>query len=219
MPFFAVDKELVFPPVHYAEPDGLLAMGGDLSPERLLLAYRSGIFPWYEGRDILWWSPDPRFVLLPSEIKISKSMKTLINKQAFAFTVNKAFSEVIFHCQQIRSDFSLSADQQARAERHLDHGRSARRLYDNAYPRICAQRRSMAERPIGRRIIRDPAGKGFLWRKHVQQNQQCQQICVYKVYRNASTGGRSTGRLPGIYRTPGKFGRENDLKRTVYSTA
>ncbi|HRE51920.1 MAG TPA: leucyl/phenylalanyl-tRNA--protein transferase [Flavitalea sp.] len=101
MPFFAVDKELVFPPVHYAEPDGLLAMGGDLSPERLLLAYRSGIFPWYEGRDILWWSPDPRFVLLPSEIKISKSMKTLINKQAFAFTVNKAFSEVIFHCQQI----------------------------------------------------------------------------------------------------------------------
>lgn len=101
MPFFAIDKELVFPPVRYAEPDGLLAMGGDLSPERLLLAYRSGIFPWYEGRDILWWSPDPRFVLFPSEIKISKSMQTLLNKQAFVFTINKAFSEVIYHCQQI----------------------------------------------------------------------------------------------------------------------
>lgn len=101
MPFFAIDKELVFPPVRYAEPDGLLAMGGDLSPERLLLAYRSGIFPWYEGRDILWWSPDPRFVLFPSELKISKSMQTLLNKQAFVFTINKAFSEVIYHCQQI----------------------------------------------------------------------------------------------------------------------
>ena len=101
MPFFAIDKELVFPPVRYAEPDGLLAMGGDLSPERLLLAYRSGIFPWYEGRDILWWSPDPRFVLFPSEIKISKSMQTLLNKQAFVFTINKAFNEVIYHCQQI----------------------------------------------------------------------------------------------------------------------
>lgn len=101
MPFFAIDKELVFPPVRYAEPDGLLAMGGDLSPERLLLAYRSGIFPWYEGKDILWWSPDPRFVLFPSEIRISKSMKTLIGKQAFEFTINKAFNEVICHCQQI----------------------------------------------------------------------------------------------------------------------
>ncbi len=81
MPLFALDKELSFPPVHLAEPDGLLAMGGDLSTERLLLAYRNGIFPWYEGEYILWWCPDPRFVLLPGELKISKSMKPLLNKK------------------------------------------------------------------------------------------------------------------------------------------
>ncbi|MGF2412986.1 MAG: leucyl/phenylalanyl-tRNA--protein transferase, partial [Ferruginibacter sp.] len=74
MPLFVLDKELVFPPAHLAEPDGLLAMGGDLSPDRLLLAYRNGIFPWYEGEHILWWAPDPRFVLFPEELKISKSI-------------------------------------------------------------------------------------------------------------------------------------------------
>lgn len=80
MPLFALDKQLVFPPVHLAQPDGLLAVGGDLSTERLLLAYRTGIFPWYEGEHILWWSPDPRFVLVPGELKVSKSMRALLKK-------------------------------------------------------------------------------------------------------------------------------------------
>jgi leucyl/phenylalanyl-tRNA---protein transferase len=102
MPLFVFDKELTFPPVHLAEPDGLLAMGGDLSPERLLLAYRNGIFPWYEGEPILWWSPDPRFVLVPSEIKITKSTKSLLKKNKFSFTVNKAFAKVIHHCKEIK---------------------------------------------------------------------------------------------------------------------
>ena len=75
MPLFALDKELFFPPVYLAEPDGLLAMGGDLSTERLLLAYHNGIFPWYEAQTILWWCPHPRFVLFPEELKISKSIK------------------------------------------------------------------------------------------------------------------------------------------------
>ncbi|MBC7829581.1 MAG: leucyl/phenylalanyl-tRNA--protein transferase [Chitinophagaceae bacterium] len=101
MPLFALDKQLAFPPVHLAEPDGLLAVGGDLSPERLLLAYRNGIFPWYEGNHILWWCPDPRFVLFPEELKISKSMKSLLKKKAFEFTINKAFSEVINNCKTI----------------------------------------------------------------------------------------------------------------------
>jgi leucyl/phenylalanyl-tRNA---protein transferase len=101
MPLFALDKELIFPPAHLAQPDGLLAFGGDLSEERLLLAYRSGIFPWYEGEDILWWSPDPRFVLFPAELKISKSMKQLLKKNAFEFTINKAFNEVINNCKTI----------------------------------------------------------------------------------------------------------------------
>ena len=74
MPLFVLDNKLYFPPAHLAERDGLLAMGGDLSPERLLLAYRNGIFPWYEEDPILWWSPNPRFVLFPEELKISKSI-------------------------------------------------------------------------------------------------------------------------------------------------
>jgi len=102
LPVFALDKELYFPPVALAEPDGLLAIGGDLSAERLLLAYRRGIFPWYEGQFILWWSPDPRFVLFPDELKVSKSMKVLLNKNAFDFTTNESFKEVIHHCKEVK---------------------------------------------------------------------------------------------------------------------
>ncbi len=101
MPIFALNKELIFPPVHLAQPDGLLAVGGDLSTQRLLLAYRNGIFPWYEGEYILWWCPDPRFILFPSELKVSKSMKQLFNKEQFIFTINKAFTDVIGNCKTI----------------------------------------------------------------------------------------------------------------------
>lgn len=101
MPLFALDKKLMFPPVTLAEPDGLLAMGGDLSAERLLLAYRSGIFPWYEGDIILWWSPHPRFVLFPDELKISKSINPQLNRNEFDFTTNKEFALVINHCKKI----------------------------------------------------------------------------------------------------------------------
>ena len=101
MALFALDKELLFPPVHLAEPDGLLAVGGDLSTDRLLLAYRNGIFPWYEGHHILWWCPDPRFILSPDKLKISKSMMQLLKRHAFTFTINKAFTEVINNCKNI----------------------------------------------------------------------------------------------------------------------
>lgn len=101
MPLFFINKELIFPPVELAEPDGLLAVGGDLSTERLVLAYRSGIFPWYEGEHILWWCPDPRFVLFPHELIVSKSMKGVIKKNTFTFTTNHAFAEVITNCKRI----------------------------------------------------------------------------------------------------------------------
>lgn len=101
MAIFALDDSLHFPPVHLAEHDGLLAMGGDLSTERLLQAYRSGIFPWYDDGPILWWCPNPRFVLLPQELKISKSLQSLLNKNAFEYTTNHAFKEVIQHCKTI----------------------------------------------------------------------------------------------------------------------
>ena len=101
MPLFVLDKKIYFPPAHLADPGGLLAIGGDLAPERLLVAYQSGIFPWYEGEHILWWSPDPRFVLFPNELKISKSIKPLLKRDEFDFTINKAFKEVILNCKKI----------------------------------------------------------------------------------------------------------------------
>jgi len=101
LPIFVINNELSFPPVHLAEPDGLLAIGGDLSVERLLLAYKKGIFPWYEGQHILWWSPDPRFVLFPNDIKISKSMKNVLKKNNLHFSINTAFEKVIKNCKLI----------------------------------------------------------------------------------------------------------------------
>lgn len=100
MPLSFLTPDLVFPPVSEAEPDGLLAVGGDLSPERLLLAYRSGIFPWYDEEPILWWSPDPRFVLVPDELKISKSMRPILNRQKFRFSMDEDFQLVMKNCQQ-----------------------------------------------------------------------------------------------------------------------
>lgn len=102
MPLFVLDESLQFPPVAMAEPDGLLAIGGDLSVARLINAYRSGIFPWYDEPPILWWSPDPRFVLFPGELKISKSMRPVLNRPRFTFTVNQAFRAVIEHCARIK---------------------------------------------------------------------------------------------------------------------
>jgi leucyl/phenylalanyl-tRNA--protein transferase len=101
MPLFILNNELLFPPVNEAEPDGLLAVGGDLSQDRLLLAYRQGIFPWYEGQHILWWCPDPRFVLFPQELKESKSMRQLIHRAVFDFRVNSDFRQVIGKCKTI----------------------------------------------------------------------------------------------------------------------
>lgn len=104
MPLHILHNRLWFPPVSDALEDGLLAMGGDLREERLLLAYRQGIFPWFEGDVPLWWSPDPRFVLFPDELKVSKSMKVLFKKQAFQFTVNQAFDRVIHHCAAVERE-------------------------------------------------------------------------------------------------------------------
>jgi len=101
---FLTDK-LEFPPVATANIDGLLAIGGDLSVARLQLAYKSGIFPWYsEGEPILWWSPDPRMVLFPEELKISKSMKKVLRDNTFTLTKNTQFAQVIRQCAQIKRD-------------------------------------------------------------------------------------------------------------------
>lgn len=95
-------KELIFPDVETADPEGIVAIGGDLSPERLILAYRSGIFPWYnEGEPIIWYSPDPRMVLYPKKLKISKSMRSVLNSKKFKITYNQHFEEVVANCKTI----------------------------------------------------------------------------------------------------------------------
>ena len=97
-----LNDKLVFPPVEMATPEGIIAIGGDLGMDRLLLAYRSGIFPWYsEGEPIVWWSPDPRFVLFPDKLRVTKSMQSVLNNGSFRFTINRAFSKVLQHCKTI----------------------------------------------------------------------------------------------------------------------
>jgi leucyl/phenylalanyl-tRNA--protein transferase len=98
-------KEIIFPEVHKADSDGLLAIGGDLSVERLILAYKSGVFPWFEkDQPILWWSPDPRFVLFPKELKVSKSMKQVLKNKNFQVTVNQEFRAVINKCAKAKRE-------------------------------------------------------------------------------------------------------------------
>lgn len=99
---YFLTKELYFPPVDEASYEGVLAIGGDLSIERLLLAYQNGIFPWFnEDEPILWWSPPYRMVVLPQTYKVSKSIRNLLNQNKFKVTFNQNFSEVIRNCQQI----------------------------------------------------------------------------------------------------------------------
>lgn len=102
MPVYIPDDLLWFPPVDDADADGLLAVGGNLSTERLLLAYRNGIFPWFNDDDPpLWWSPDPRFVLFPDQLVISRSMRKVLAGNEFKFMVNTAFEAVIENCSSI----------------------------------------------------------------------------------------------------------------------
>jgi len=99
MAIFRIPDELIFPHPHLAEKNGLLGIGGDLSEERLLLAYSMGIFPWYsEGEPILWWSPDPRLVLFPLELKISRSLRQTLKKNIYTITMDRAFEDVIREC-------------------------------------------------------------------------------------------------------------------------
>ena len=100
MPVFKLTEKIVFPDPELADESGLLAVGGDLTHERLILAYANGIFPWYsKGEPILWWSPNPRMILLPQNIKISKSLDQTIRLNKYTTTFDNAFEEVIKSCK------------------------------------------------------------------------------------------------------------------------
>ncbi|MFT6818567.1 MAG: leucyl/phenylalanyl-tRNA--protein transferase [Myxococcota bacterium] len=101
MPVFRLPNEHVFPPPHMADPSGIIAVGGDLHPDRVLLAYTSGIFPWYsDGQPLLWWSPDPRMVLRPAELKVQRSLKKRITRGDYRITFDTAFSDVLDECAE-----------------------------------------------------------------------------------------------------------------------
>jgi len=103
MPVYQLSEDLLFPSPHLATKEGLLAVGGDLSRKRLLLAYSLGIFPWYsDGEPILWWSPDPRLVLYPNKMRVSKSLKKTIRREIFHVTMDQAFDQVITECAAVR---------------------------------------------------------------------------------------------------------------------
>ena len=115
---FRLDERLLFPDPPLAEEDGLLAVGGDLSTSRLLLAYGNGIFPWYsEGEPILWYSPHERFVLYPSELNVSKSMRKILRSSVFEVTMDRCFTDVIRACSAVKREGQdgtwITADMQA----------------------------------------------------------------------------------------------------------
>ncbi|WP_298893039.1 leucyl/phenylalanyl-tRNA--protein transferase [uncultured Psychroserpens sp.] len=98
-----LNQDIKFPDISNATKEGILAVGGDLSPERLILAYKSGIFPWFDNEEpIIWWSPDPRFVLIPERLRVSKSMKQVLRNSNFKVTVNKSFETVIEECSKMK---------------------------------------------------------------------------------------------------------------------
>jgi leucyl/phenylalanyl-tRNA--protein transferase len=102
MPVYQLPPEIAFPDPTHAEPDGLLAVGGDLSPERVLAAYASGIFPWpHEGWPLLWFSPDPRMVLFPDELKVSRSLRQTLRRARYDVRFDSAFARVIKECGRV----------------------------------------------------------------------------------------------------------------------
>lgn len=133
---YILTQDLYFPPLTQAYDDGLLALGGDLSVARLLLAYRSGIFPWYnDGEAIQWYSPNPRFVLHVPELKVHKSMKTMLRNPAYTSTINRAFEQVIHNCAHTsralqHGTWITSAMKQAYTQlHHTGHAISAEAWY------------------------------------------------------------------------------------------
>lgn len=155
---YFLSRELYFPPVHQASAEGIVAIGGDLSLERLMLAYRSGIFPWFEDDEpILWWSPPERMVLLFPELKISKSMRNIINRGIFKVTWNTAFEQVIKNCRTIKRDGQPGTWITPEMVTLLQATRTGLRKIS----------RGVAGWRTGRRTLRYRPGAYILWRKYV----------------------------------------------------
>ena len=186
---FRLTKKLAFPDPHYGDEDGLLAVGGDLSIDRLILAYSNGIFPWYAFREnqIQWWCPMDRFVIFPDEIHISHSMRTLINKGKYRLTFNQAFREVIQTCGNLRIDMEGAW-----------LGKDMMDAYTSPPARagICRQRRGMGQRTSHRRTLWSDIRALFFRRKHVFVGIRCLKTGTDTSCRHFPVTWRSDDRLP-----------------------
>ncbi len=166
MMHYLTDK-LWFPNPEEANADGLLAIGGDLSMERLLLAYNSGIFPWFEeDQPILWWSPDPRMVLFPEKFKVSKSLRKTLNSEKFKITFNHNFEEVIENCANVlRKGQAGTWITEEMQESYI--------ALHNAGHAISVEVWENDKLVGGLYGIDLPAEKSVLWRKYVQLGERC----------------------------------------------
>ena len=136
MSIFRLTDDLIFPHPSLAEDDGLLAIEGDLSPQRLMLAYLNGIFPWFSQEDpILWWSPDPRFIIYPKAVKVSNSMKKLLKKNIYTVSFDTCFTQVISKCAQVRKESGTWINEDMIAAycklHELGHAHSVETWYEN----------------------------------------------------------------------------------------
>ena len=182
LPILRPDAGLDFPPVETASPEGLLAVGGDLRPERLLAAYRRGIFPWYsDGQPILWWSPDPRAVLFPEKLKISRSLHKTLRAGKIPRHVRSAFP-------RRDAGVRLAAFKGPRG-RHLDHGRHDRGLYGTAPARPCAFGRGLARHGARRRTLWRGTRRCVFRRVHVRARNRCLKVAFVRLVRQLARWG------------------------------
>ena len=195
---FQLTDKLAFPDPHYGDPDGLLAVGGDLSIDRLILAYSNGIFPWYAFREelIQWWCPMDRFVIFPDEIHISHSMRTL----------QRSFPRHHTNLRRIADGTRRSL------ARNEDDGS----LYAPARTRIRRQRGSMGRRAIGRWAVRSDPGTLFLWREHVLTCSQRLEAGPHPSGPILQGTWRRHDRLPVRNPSPQNNGRQAHQLRRIY---
>ena len=180
---FALDTTLSFPDPHLDEPDGLLAVGGDLSVDRMLLAYSYGIFPWYSfryNREILWYCPMQRFVIFPSEVHVSHSMRSLMSRGTYHVTFNQDFDEVIRRCSRLR----IKEDG---AWLGVDMVKAYRKMHEQGFAASVEVWQS--DRLVGGLY-------GVLWREYVFVGSQCQQASSYPLGTLYERQWRFANRLP-----------------------
>lgn len=208
MPVYWLNEhELSFPHPAMAEPSGLLAVGGDLSPDRLVLAYRNGIFPWFEADgNFYWYSPDPRFVLFPEELKVHKSMRSVFNQGKFEYSLDTCFEQVIRTC--------------AESPRNAQDGSWISEAFIEGYTELHRQgvAHSVEVWNAGKLVgglYGISLGRIF-WRKYVCPSRQCLQGGLHYPGAGIAGCGILDGRLPAANTAPAKFGRPKYSPGTIF---